>query len=215
MKGDVLYHDDGIVDHESYGCGQAAQRHQIEALAQQLQCDERHQHSDGNHQRRHGRGFPVAEKQHHDDRCQDQPDQNRIARALDGLQHDLRLIVERLHLDSRWQAPANAFDLGVHFVGDGHGVGVRLPADVEQHRRLAVRAHDRVNRLHTRRDPRHIRDANRHTVRRCLDGRFPTCAGSVTCPSTSARYNSMALRQQSWRINQIGAAHRVEDVAGP
>ena len=35
MKDDVLDHHDGVVDHETYGGCQAAEGHQVEALAQQ------------------------------------------------------------------------------------------------------------------------------------------------------------------------------------
>ena len=39
-------------------------------------------------------------------------------------------------------------DFGVNFVGDIHGVAVRLAVDVEQHRRLSIGGDKRVNRLH-------------------------------------------------------------------
>ena len=84
MQHDVLDDDDGIVDHQAYRGGQSAQRHQVEALAQQLEDDESDQHGDGNHQAGDDRGAPVAQEQHHDDRGENQADQDGIAHAVDG-----------------------------------------------------------------------------------------------------------------------------------
>ena len=105
---DVLDDDDGVVDHQADGGGQAAERHQVEALAQHAQRDEGDRDRGRNHQPGDERRAPVAQEQHHDERRQNQADQDRVAHALDGVVDDVRLIVERLQLDARRQLAADA-----------------------------------------------------------------------------------------------------------
>ena len=50
MQDDVFHHDDGVIDHQSHGCGQAAQRHQVEGLPHHLQGDECDHDGHRNHQ---------------------------------------------------------------------------------------------------------------------------------------------------------------------
>ena len=52
VEHDVLHDDDGVVDHEADGRGQSAQRHQVEAFADEPE----HQHRDGNGDRNHQAG---------------------------------------------------------------------------------------------------------------------------------------------------------------
>ena len=40
MEDDVFDDDDRVVDDESHGCSQAAECHQVEALADGAECDE-------------------------------------------------------------------------------------------------------------------------------------------------------------------------------
>ncbi len=148
MQGDVLHHHDGIINHQpDRGC-QSTQRHQVESLVEHLEGDEGHQHRDRNHQARHQRTSPVVQKQHHDERGENQANQDRVAHAGDGSGDDLRLIVERLNMDSRRQRRANVLDLGVHLIGYLDRVGVGLAVDAQQNRGLAVRGDHGINRLH-------------------------------------------------------------------
>ena len=66
MHDDVFHHHDGIVDHQPDGRGQAAQGHQVEALAHDRRAMNVTADGRGNHQAGHQRRAPVAQEQHHD-----------------------------------------------------------------------------------------------------------------------------------------------------
>ena len=110
---DVLDHDDRIVDHQADRGGQTAERHQVEALAEQAQHDERHGERRRNHQAGDERRAPVAQEQHHDQRREHEADDHRVAHARDRVVDEVRLIVERLQLDALRQLLADGLDLGV------------------------------------------------------------------------------------------------------
>ena len=118
VQHDVFDDHDGIVDHQPDGCGQPAQRHQVETLAQEFERDEGHQNRDRNDQSGDDRCSPVAQEDHQDDGGQNQAQQNGIAHALDGIADDDGLVVERLDLNSRRQRLANLGDFVVYFIRD-------------------------------------------------------------------------------------------------
>ena len=158
---DNIFHDhNGIVDDQSHGCGQAAQRHQVESLPHHLERDERDHDGHGNHQAGDQRRSPVAQKYDQNDRGQNQTQQNGVAHALDRFAYDDRLIVEGLNLDSGRQRLAETLDFVVNFLRHLHGIAVGLPVDVQQDRRLSVRGDNRVDRLHARSDAGNISDAS-------------------------------------------------------
>ncbi len=163
MQGNVFDHDDRVVNYQAHRRRQPAQRHQVEALVQGLQCDESDKHRDRNDHSRDRRGPPVAQEQDHDDRGQYQADQDGIAHALDGCGHDLRLIVEGVNMDSRRQRLPYAVDLGVNFVGNRYRIAVGLAVDVEQHRWLSVGGHDGVHGLYAGRNSGHIAHPDRNS----------------------------------------------------
>ena len=53
MQYDIFHDDDGVIDDQAYGGRQAAQRHQIKALTQPAQSDERNGNCRGDHQASH------------------------------------------------------------------------------------------------------------------------------------------------------------------
>ena len=134
MERDVFHHHDGVVNHQPDGGCKTAERHQVEALVEYLERDKGDEDGRGNHQHGDDRGSPVAQKQHHDERSQDDSDENGVAHAVDGIDHQARLIVEGLEVNAGGQRLPNAFDFGVYFVGHGDGVAVRLAVDAQQYR---------------------------------------------------------------------------------
>ena len=80
---DVLNNYDGIVDDQADGCGQTAQRHQVEALADRP----KHQNGDSNRHRNHQpsdeRRRPVAKEEEENDTGQNEPDEDGVAHAGD------------------------------------------------------------------------------------------------------------------------------------
>jgi hypothetical protein len=94
VQHDVLHHHDGVVDHQADGGGQAAQRHQVEALADQPQHQHGDRNGDRNDQAGNQRGGPVAQEEKENDAGQDQSDEDGVAHAGDAVAHQLRLIVK-------------------------------------------------------------------------------------------------------------------------
>ena len=134
---DVLDDDDRVVDHEADRGREAAERHQVEALAHHAQRDEGDRERRRNHQAGDERRAPVAQEQHHDERRQHEADQHGVAHARDRIVDEVRLVVERLQIDALRQLLADRLDLGVDRVRDRDGVAVRLTEDVQEHGRLA------------------------------------------------------------------------------
>ena len=107
MHHDVLDHHDRVVDHQADRGGQAAERHQVEALAEHAQRDEGDRDGRRNHQPGDQRRAPVAQEQHHDQRGQNQADEDGVAHAVDRIVDQIRLIVERLQVDALRQLLAD------------------------------------------------------------------------------------------------------------
>ena len=131
MQNDVLDHDNSVVNYQAHGGSQPAQRHQIEALANDLQNNECEQDSDGNHHPSNDRSSPIVQEDHQNDRGEHDSQQNRIAHAFDGFTHNDGLVVERLDLNSRRQGPADFLHFLMRFVGNLKRVAVWLAIDVE------------------------------------------------------------------------------------
>ena len=108
---DVLDDDDRVVDDQADRGREAAERHQVEALAEQAQRDEGDRQRRGNHQAGDQRRAPVAQEQHHDQRRQHQADDHRVAHAGDRVVDEVRLIVERLQLDALAAAPCGCVSI--------------------------------------------------------------------------------------------------------
>ena len=93
MQHDILDDHDGVVDDETDGGGETAERHQVEAFAEEAQDDERDGDGGGDDQSGHERTAPVAQEQHQDDGGQNQTDDDGIAHAPDGIRDNFRLVV--------------------------------------------------------------------------------------------------------------------------
>ncbi len=212
MQGDILDHDDGIVDHQADGGSQSAERHQVEALVQQLQDDERDKHRGRNDQ--HATS-DVPQSRRNSTMMSDastMPMRMASRTLLIDSVTISRLIVERRQLDARRQRLLDARDLVMNSVRNVHGVAVRLSADVQQNRRLAVRGHDGVDRLHPGADGGHIDDADRHSRRGGFHDDLPDLIRVDDLPIHQAKIELVILLEQSWRIDEVGASNRVENV---
>src|SRR5882757_1912321 len=208
MENNVFHDDDGVVDDQADSSGQPAERHQVEGLAHQLQGDERDHDSDGDDQARHERCSPVAQEYDEDDGGQNDPDQNRIAHALDRFADDDRLIIERLNLDSGGERLANVLDLVVNFLCNLYGVAVGLAIDVEQDRRFSVRGYDGIHRLHRGRDFGDVADADGNSCGGVFDDCVGDFFGRAHLAVDQAEIQLVIALQQSGRVDQIGFAHR-------
>src|SRR5262249_25969712 len=152
--------DDRVIDYQANRGGEAAKSHQVEALPSDLQNDEGDKQSDRNHQASDKRGTPVAEKQNQNDGGKRDTYKHGVAHAGDGIVNNGRLIVKRFETNAFWQTGRQFLNKGVNFVGYLQGVAFGLAIDVEQHGRLSIGCHNRVDRCNRRSDLRDVAEAD-------------------------------------------------------
>ena len=98
MEDDVFDNDNGIVDDQADGRGEAAEGHEVEAFAEQPQRQDGDGDGDGNDEAGDERRGPVAQEEEEDDAGEDESDEDGIAHAGDGVADELRLIVKEIEL---------------------------------------------------------------------------------------------------------------------
>ena len=138
IAGDVLQHDDGVVDHEA---GRHRKRHQrqiVEAVANQVHHregrDQRHRHRDHRHQR----GAEVSQEgEYHEDHQQHRKDQGSFDVVQRGANGG-RAIDRQCDVDGRRDRGFQLRHQRFHRVDGADDVGAGLPVEDDQHRRLAV-----------------------------------------------------------------------------
>ena len=98
------------------------------------------------------------------------------------------------------------------FVGDLHGIAVRLPVDAEQHGGLSVRGDHRVDRR--RRKARRCRRRGCEPARRStfLMTMSPISSGVLHLRSDQPQKELVIAAQQAGRIDQIRMIDRVQNV---
>ena len=89
MDNDVLNDDDGVIDDETDGSGEAAERHQVEALADGPKEQDGDGDRYGNDETGDQRGAPVAQEEKQDEAGQHQADEDGVAHTGDTLVHQL------------------------------------------------------------------------------------------------------------------------------
>ena len=119
MQDDVFDDDDGVVDDEADGGGEAAEGHQVEALADDPEEEDGDGDGDRDDETGDERGAPVAQEEEEDDAGEDEADEDGVADAGDAVADELRLVVEGLELDAGGQLLAQLRDLGGDGIGDG------------------------------------------------------------------------------------------------
>ncbi len=196
MQHDILDDDDRIVDHEAHSGSEAAERHEVEALADHPQHDEGDGQRGGDDQSRDERRAPVAEEQHHDERREQQADEYRVADARNRVVDETRLIVERLQVHAFWQLAADVLDFLVHGLGDRHGVAVGLTEHVQEHRLLCVGGYCDVDRLDGLGDFRDVADANRRACRCRLHDDIPDVLDRLRLAAHQAQDELMVVLEQ-------------------
>ena len=208
---DVLDHHDGVVDHQADRGRQAAQRHQVEALAEQRRVMNvtatvagmtRPATSEVPQSRRNTTMMMEARIR---------PIRIASRTLCDRIVDDFGLVVEGLQLDAGRQRLPDRGDLGVHLFRHAHRVAVRLPVDIEQHGRFAVRRDHRVDRAHglgctPATSP--IRTGNPAGV--VFTAMLPISSGVRACPLTRLRTKLMVGLDQAGRIDHVAAAHGLQ-----
>ncbi len=173
MSRDVLGDHDCVVDHEADRDRHGAQGHQVERLAEELHDE----HGDGERQRDGRRADrsdpPVAEKHEQHEDGERGADEHRIAHRTHGLTNQLRLIVDRLHVNARRQRWRDRIHDARDAVRDRQRIAAELPGDVDERGGPAVAgddAHVVFGAELNRRDVAHVQTAAHYDVADVVDG---------------------------------------------
>ena len=164
MTGDVLEHDDGIVDHEAGGHRQRHERQVVEAIAQEIHrpegADERHRHRHRGDDRRADAPQEREDHQRHQtDRDQERP-LHVAQRGPDGR----RPIEDDREIDG---GGGRGLELRHQRAETVHGLDdVRpgLPEDDQEHGGLSVRQPGRLEIFDRVLDAGHVRQPDRLSV---------------------------------------------------
>jgi hypothetical protein len=153
-----------IVDQDSDGEREPAQRHRVERISEEVEDRERAQdrQRDGNHH--HDRRPPRSEKQHDHQGRQPRCDRAFAKQPLDrGLDED-GLVEQLLNLNSRRSRCAGGLHSLLDGVHNGKGRGIAVLDDVEQHRLAAFSVHHVLLNKPSIMDLPHIFDEHRGAV---------------------------------------------------
>ena len=133
---DMLDHDDHVVDEQTNGGSDAAERHDVEAELQHRQQEDGHCKRRRHDDQRDEREPQAAQKTEQDEPGEAEADDHGVAHAGRRLHDELALVVPVLQGDPCGQGEPGERRLDVG--GDLHGVAVGLLVDVEEHRRPAI-----------------------------------------------------------------------------
>ena len=138
MAGDVLQHDDGVVDHETGGNGQRHQCQVVDGETGQVHhaegADQRQRHDDGRNQGRRQLAQEQEGHHHHQGDGQQQFVLHIAHRSADGL----GAVGEHLDLDAGRQAFGQVRQQGLDAVDHIDHVGTGLTLHIDQYRLVAV-----------------------------------------------------------------------------
>ncbi len=122
MNDDVFHDNDGVVDDQADGRGEAAKCHQVEALADDPEEEDGDRDGDRDDQAGDERRSPIAQEEEEDEAGEHEADEDGISHAADGLMDEFGLIVKRRHVHAGGQDGLERFDLGGDRGGDRNGV---------------------------------------------------------------------------------------------
>jgi len=212
VQNDVLDHDDRIVDHQADGRGQAAERHQVEALARDPEREDRQRHRYGNHERGHHGGAPVAEEEEQDGEGQAEADHDCVPDTADAGPYQLRLVVVRLQLHPRRQVPAQL----LHLCGDGVGnrgrIAGGLPRHVDEDRGPAIRGHGGVDGHDAGPDLGHIGHAHGRAGGRGPHDQATQLLGIVRLRAHQSEDEAVIRLVEAGRVNDVRRLHGRDQV---
>ncbi|MNM40301.1 hypothetical protein D3C81_511020 [compost metagenome] len=138
VPGDVLQHDDGVVDHETGGDGQGHQRQVVDREAGQVHhaegADQRQWHGD----RRNEGGTEATQEHERDHYHQGDGDQQFVLHVLDRGADGLGAVGEHRNIQAGRQVVGDRRQQGLDTVDHFDDVGARLALDVQQHRMVFI-----------------------------------------------------------------------------
>ena len=139
---DVFDGDRGIVDQDTDRQRQAAEGHDVDGLAQREQRNDRCQDGERNRHRDDQRAAPAAQEDQDHQRGQAAGQDRFVDHAVDGGTHENRLVGCDLDRQVGRQAGRHLGQFRLHAIDDVERGRRAVFEDVDQHRALAVVAHD-------------------------------------------------------------------------
>ena len=130
----------------------------------------------------------------------------------DGFVHDGGLIVENFEMNAGRQRGSKFGNLRVDFIGHRDGVALGLAHDAEQYRGFSVGGNNRIDRLGSVHHRGDIANANGDARGRALDHDAGNLCRGVNLAADQCEDQLMIAFEQPRRIDQIGAANRLENV---
>src|ERR1700733_569379 len=212
MHHDVFDYDDGVVNHEPDGSGEATERHEIKALSDEPKDEHGDRHGDGNYHAGNQRGTPVAQEEIKDDAGEEQADEDCVAYAGNAFAHDLGLVVEGLEDYAAREARAQLLNGCRDVVGYLYGVAGRLTRDVEQHGRVTVCRNIGVDRQGRLDYFGEIADAHRCSAGGGLNCEFTQALHIVSLRPYERQHKLMVLWIEARGVDGIGGANGIGKV---
>ncbi|MNX97598.1 hypothetical protein D3C86_1299710 [compost metagenome] len=136
---DVLDVDHRVVDQLPDGDGQAAERHHVDRLPEQLECQRGDCQREWNRHQRNDRGTRGEQKREQHDGHHDRAVAQCLAHVADGRLDEVGLTEQHLRRrEARWQTLLQFAQCGFDGAGELHGVGGGLLLHAHDHRGRAV-----------------------------------------------------------------------------
>ncbi len=203
MEDDVFDDNDGVVDDETNGRGEAAEGHEVEALADGPERKDGDGDGDGDDETRDEGGAPATQEEEEDDACEDEADEDGVAHAADAVANDFRLVVVGLEVHAAREFGLELRDGGGDIICDGDGVAAGLASDVEQDRRLTVSSDGGVNGQGSGDDAGHVADADGRAAVGGFDGKFAEAVDAVCLRTDEGEDELMVLLVQAGGVDDI------------
>ena len=121
------------------------------------------------------------------------------------------MIVKCLHLHSARNGLANLFELLRQRIHHRHSVAFWLPEDIQQHRRLAVRRDQGVNRHYRIVHGRNVADSDRHAGWREANHDIADLRRILNLAAHKRQCEFMIVLDQSRRVNHIAFGDRIQN----
>ena len=203
VQNNIFHHHNRIVDDETHRGCETPEGHQVEALPERPQHDERDRDGGGDYESGNEGTAPVPQKQNENNCRQNEADNNGVAHTGNRVFDQFGLVIKRLQLHARGQGFTDEIQFGVHGGCDGHGIAVGLAKEIQQHGGFAVRGHDGIDRLNRGSHLRYISHAHGNACRCGLDHDIGNFFGSARLPADQRQHQLVIVLQQAGRIDHV------------
>ena len=138
----VLDLDGGVVDEDADGEGEAAERHDVDGLAEEAEDDDGGEDGERNGDRDDDGGAPGAEEEQDHEACEAGGDDGLADYTVDGGADEDGLVADGCDLERSWKGELDARQDAEDALDDGEGGGVTGLEDRDERAAVAVLADD-------------------------------------------------------------------------